>query len=150
MQKKKIAEFYKPILNKEKKQHDTTHEICRCGETKLLSAMMRVDIPCSHQLSIGKPYCTCPTINLKLNVKYEVQLRTEVTPKKKLGELLFEKAAFKVRRRSKCKNKSQIKSSLKPIDVERETQFANGLPKNYFVEVSKGIHKFHDFKKSDK
>ena len=119
--------------------------------------MMRVDIPCSHQLSIGKPYCTCPTINLKLynsfkklNVKYEVQLRTEVTPKKKLEELLTEKAAFEVRRRSKCKNKSLIKSSLKPIDVERETQFVNGLPKNYFVEVSKGIHKFHDFKKSDK
>lgn len=148
------TEFYWPIIDKEIVQYHTTLERCECGETKLLSSMMRIDIPCSHQLRIGKEFPECPVIKLEisnnfkeLKVKYEEQQRTGATSKKKLEEALSEKAVFEVRKRSKCKNKSLIMKSLNPVYVEGETQFANGMPKNFFVTVSDGVHIFKDPKK---
>ena len=63
------------------------------------------------------------------------------------GLSILAQAVATIRKFSKCKNKSHIMDSPNPIDVEGKTQFVNGVPKNLFIEVSKGVHKFHDFKK---
>ena len=136
-------------------QYNTTIDRCECGETKLLSAMFRTDIPCYHQLSIGKEFPTCPHITLdlennykSLKIDYEIRERVVVETPKNLENLFTEKAVTEIRKRSKCKNKTQIMQSINPIEIESETHFAIGKPANFYTEVSKGIHSFHEIKKS--
>ena len=59
--------------------YNTTIDSCECSENKLLSAMMNIDIPCSHRYKMGKQFPECPFIkpvikpqNEKLEIIYNV------------------------------------------------------------------------------
>jgi hypothetical protein len=42
------------IMDKQKEFYHTNLDSCECGETKLISRMMRIEIPCSHIYSMKK------------------------------------------------------------------------------------------------
>jgi hypothetical protein len=42
------------IMDKQKEFYHTNLVSCECGETKLISRMMRIEIPCSHIYSMKK------------------------------------------------------------------------------------------------
>ena len=142
-----------PMIEKEKKQYETTNETCKCGETKLLSAMMRVDIPCSHQINIGKQFPPCPSINLRLTnsyhglkIDYEEHERNADSKTHQLEDILAEKAAREIRKRSKFKNKNEIKKTIDVINIDDESEYASGKPIKFYEEVTKGIHRYSEVK----
>ena len=66
--KRRSTQTYKILIDKESEQYETTKEHCKCGETALISAMMLVDIPCSHRYNKGASF---PSKPIDLSLKYE-------------------------------------------------------------------------------
>ena len=55
-------------IEKQIEYYHTNEYFCDCGETKLLSKMFRIDIPCSHIYKITQKFPKCPeSIILKLS-----------------------------------------------------------------------------------
>ena len=143
------------LIEKESSQYETTIENCKCGETALLSSMMMVDIPCSHRFNKGARFPSkADNIRLRLTkstskLTKEVsitELGTEDEPKD-YNAMINSTAVKTVRKFTKCKNIHKISGQIPAINIEEETNFANGKPIGFFTAVSEGIHKFSDYKK---
>ena len=154
--KRRCSQPYQQLIEKESKQYETTIDTCNCGETKLLSAMMMVDIPCSHRYSKGAAFPSKP-IDLKLKYKNNFQkfvtdfvIEEGHTEKRDFtyADYINEKAAKTVRKFSKEKKLKKIIKAIPKITIDDETQFANGKPLGFHKSVSSGIHLFH--KKNEK
>ena len=50
-----------------KEFYSTTIDHCNCGDNKLVSAIMGIDIPCAHRCSLGATFPQCPKLGLPLN-----------------------------------------------------------------------------------
>lgn len=149
--------FYEQLLIKESAQYNSTKEKCDCGETVLLSAMMRVKLPCSHMIFKGAKFPEIPNINLQLEnnfnkfvVEYEERKRTTEKKKIDLNDFFKQKASATIRKFTSCKKLKVIEPIIKPFAVSDETTFASKMPLSYYSEVSNGIHKLHDYKKKKK
>ena len=102
------SKFYNPLLIKESLQYQSTHEKCACGETILLSAMMRVDLPCSHMLFKGAEFPEQPDININIEnnfngfiVEYEERKRAIERKSTNLDEVFKLKASATIRKFTK-------------------------------------------------
>ena len=150
--------MFKVIVEKEIEQYNTTIESCECGETKLLSSMLLIDLPCSHRMKLGAKFPEIPEkINLTLFnnfqsfvVNYKTVERPPDDKNADINIIVTSMAAKNVRKFSKFKKIAVIEKSIDHIDIADETSFANGMPLGFFKNVSQGIHKFHDFKKGKK
>ena len=67
-----------------------------------------------------------------------------------LDEVFKLKASATIRKFTKCKNLKVIEPTVKTFEIDNETVFASKMTLSYFSEVSKGIHKFHNYNKKSK
>ena len=147
--------IYKRLVEKECEYYHSSNENCECGETKLLSEMMHVDIPCSHRMLLGVPFPPIPEENkiVMINsiegfqIQYCNKERNVDNVNRNLNTVVNEKVAKTVRKFSRFKIIDVIADALQTVDIEEETVFANGMPLKFFKSVSHGIHEFHDKKK---
>ena len=151
---RKCSPFYAQVIEKESKQYETEKEKCACGETSILSAMMMLDIPCSHRMCKGANFPSKPkSLALKLKngfgkliVHLVVEKNEEETTDDNYEKFINRKAAATVRKFCKEKNIDNIKTSLDTIRLDDIEVFANGKPITFFSCVSSGIHQFHTTK----
>lgn len=147
--------IYKRLVEREIEQYHSTIDECKCGETCLLSNMMRVDIPCSHRMLLGAHFPSIPEDNKLelcnsiegLRIDFSIKERNSNGTPKNLNDVVNAKVAKTVRKFSKFKKIDAIADAIPKVDVEEETVFANGMPLKFFTAVSDGIHEFHDKKK---
>ena len=146
--------LYKRLVEKEIEFYGSSSIECECGETQLLSNMLHVDLPCSHRMLLGAAFPSMPEENKLvlinsidgLKIEYCVKERISKNTSISLNKAINEKAAKTVRKFSKFKKINVIAEGIPKIDVEDETAFANGMPLNFFISVSKGIHEYHEKK----
>ena len=153
--KRKCIPINHELIEKESLQYETTKNSCKCGETKLLSSMMLVDLPCSHRVTLGASFPTKPD-NVILRIKnsidslskeFIIEERESTQNAKDYNAHINENAARTIRKFSKFKKIAKIAEDITPIKIQDEVHFANGRPLGFYTSVSQGIHKYHDFKK---
>lgn len=149
--KESALEFQSTMLN-ERQFYNTKHDSCECGETKLLSKMFRIEIPCKHIYSQNFIFPKAPEIKLKLKKStnklafvYDIIETQEVNSEYTLLKSLQFKAVKIVKKYSHFKDQSQIQESLK--DLQINDTFANGLPMSVHEAIFDGIEKFSQLKK---
>lgn len=152
--------FYHKILDKECIQYNTTRDACECGETTLLNAMMRCELPCSHRVHKGAKFNEPPNINLTLSNNFshakhliiEYDEKERVTPRKSndVNSFINSKAVSTIRKFTSCKNVKIISKSIQEVSIDDEDQFVAKMPLNYYTVVSNGIHELHDYRKKKK
>ena len=137
------------------KFYNTNRQTCECGETKLLSRMYRVEIPCTHILSLVPFIKSLPpelTLKLTKNMNELDFTFDEVEIHKGAhidsDEILRRKATKIVRRFSHFKNEGAIREEL--AEITTNDDFANGLPISFHVAVDNGIRKFSAMHKTGK
>jgi hypothetical protein len=54
-----------------RQNYNTTKDHCGCNETKLESAMLGIDIPCVHRVSMGAAFPECPTLKFELKEQWK-------------------------------------------------------------------------------
>lgn len=124
----------------------------------LISAMMLLDISCSHRYNKGAPFTSKPLdlclkyeINFhKLVVDYVIEERQDEQQSRDYSSYINGNAAKTIRKFSKEKKLKKISKSIKQINIDDEVQFANGKPIGFHKCVSDGIHLFHTKKINDK
>ena len=52
------------------KHYKTTANHCFCSENKLISSNLKIDVPCSHRISMGATFQDFPDVFLNLNHQY--------------------------------------------------------------------------------
>ena len=135
------------IMDKQKEFYHTNLDSCECGETKLISRMMRIEIPCSHIYSMKKKFEEIPE-NIKLVISkddnglylnYEVTEIPDVFADSDITKKLQNKAVKTIRRFSHFKQDKVIQEEVSRLQINEE--FANGVPTSYHEFVAAGISK---------
>ncbi len=135
------------IMDKQKEFYHTNLVSCECGETKLISRMMRIEIPCSHIYSMKKKFEEIPE-NIKLVISkddnglylnYEVTEIPDVFADSDITKKLQNKAVKTIRRFSHFKQDKVIQEEVSRLQINEE--FANGVPTSYHEFVAAGISK---------
>ncbi len=152
--------FYQKILEKECIQYNSTHTSCECGETTLLSSMMRTDLPCSHRVHRGAKFNDPPDIKLvlrnnfnrekQLTIEYDEKERVSTTKSSDINFYINSKAVTTIRKFSSCKNVKIIKKSIQEVNVDEDDKFVAKMPLSFYSAVSDGIHQLHDYRKKKK
>ena len=149
--------FYAPILVKELRQYSSPEKSCLCGEVDLLRNMMRVNIPCSHEVFKGAEFPDPPEINLKLSnsfsdfiVTYEEKTRSIQKKTKDFNDFLKKRTTETIRKFSSCKNCAIIEKTVDEYNIDNETRFVSKMPLSFYSAVANGIHNFHDFRQKQK
>ena len=136
------------LLNKQKEFYHTDVGSCQCGETKLISKMMRVEVPCSHIFSLTGKFEELPE-NIKLAISKDgnglrlncefVEIPDSITDSD-IEKRLQNKAVKTIRRYSHFKQDKVIQDEVSGLRVNDE--FANGMPSSYHEAVSAGISRY--------
>jgi hypothetical protein len=82
-----------------------------------------------------------------LIIEYEEKQRDITDKTSDINSIVTAKAVNTIRKFTSCKNVKVISDTIPELDVDEETQFVAKMPLCFYTEVSKGIHKLHDFKK---
>ena len=151
---KETMRMNREAMQDQLKSYESTPSTCKCGETKLLSKMFRIDIPCSHMFYLKREYPKPPEIKLKLakSIQKLVILKEELempdnSSQYTLQSALQSKASRVIRKYSHFKDVALIQNSLPTIEIGEH--FANGLPMSYHEAVATGIEEFTRKKKED-
>lgn len=139
---------YEREMQKEINFFGSTKESCKCGETKLESAMFRVDIPCSHMIACGAEFPSFPDVKLQVcpcwdecKFEYSVTERSiESTPPEKYAKLK-ESIVKTIKRYSHYRNKKDIEQYVETNFVPGG-EYANGRPIEYYTITDRGIRYF--------
>ena len=138
----KELDFYKPKI-----------EECTCGETALVSSMLRLDIPCSHRVFLGAKFPELPKINLILTpsmkgCKFKYTLIDRELPIRETAHLnwLKKSAVEVIKRYSHFKHRSMINSFVED-NFKIGTSFVNGKPVEFYSLVHEGIFHFDNLRK---
>ena len=142
------------IMNQEREYFATTLDSCKCGETKHQSALLRINIPCSHMYSLGALFPPAPDINLVLKSQWSecifkytvIDVQKGSLDQGSLDNLKYQ-ICKNIRRYSHFKDKTQIKDF-----VERHftlcKEYVMGKPITYYEVTHNGIMHFTDFAKN--
>lgn len=146
----KMSALPAAVLTEEKETYETTLLTCKCSEQLVNSNLYRIDIPCSHRLSMGViPTPSISTLHLNINKEKEGKLTI------KMNRISREQ----VDARYKAENEDfyvklavqNIKRYLGPLDKEIITKFVrdriqisrervNGTPLSVIKLISEGIN----------
>ena len=133
------------LMTKQKEFYLTDVDACQCGETKLISKMMRVEVPCSHIFSITGKFEELPE-NIKLIIskdghglclKCELIEIPDTLADSDIEKRLQNKAVKTIRRYSHFKQDKVLPEEVAGLQVNDE--FANGVPTSYHEAVAAGI-----------
>ena len=145
-------------MHRQRIHYSTRINHCNCNENKLESAILAIDIPCTHRLSLGSKFEECPKINIEL----EEQFTTLVFNVNELhanniinqydenqGAIMY---AINIIKRFSCyKNKKDIeKFVIEHYNQDRDTSFLLGEETSLTNLIYKGIHHFTEKKKAQK
>lgn len=143
-------------MEEEKAFYETTETSCKCGETALESAMFRISIPCSHQLSLGVAFPDLSDVKLNLENKWNEcefsftvhQIEHEV-PQFDAIKVLKESMIKNIKKFSHFKNKGRIEEFVENTFDPKEG-FVLGKPLGYYTTIHEGINYFISQKKSNR
>ena len=151
-QKRKILKRVK-MLPKERMEseiqfYETKIDTCLCGDTALMSAMLRINIPCSHRIKLGASFPCLEDVEFELipsttkcTFKYTIIEREPPKTNEEHICWLKNSAISTIRRYSHFKHRSQIKEFVER-NFSLGTSFVNGRPLEYYSLVHKGILEF--------
>ena len=144
----------KQIIRSEIQHYSTNLETneCQCGESKLMSAMLGINLPCSHLYFLKNefPEVHAPPLQLINSTNGELFFEHDITETKKITLNLdyFEKIrrhAYKmIKKYSHNQNKKEITSFVNDNLKFDQTpsEFILGYPIEIFEVIDKGILKF--------
>ena len=64
---KKLKTFTEDKMHLQLGFYATTVDKCSCGDNKLISAILGVDIPCCHRIALGAVFPLCPKLDISLS-----------------------------------------------------------------------------------
>jgi hypothetical protein len=124
---------------------------CSCSETKLASALLGIDIPCSHRVNLGVPFPPCPKANInlresinELSITYNV-LRDDIVARAEIrnGEHEINYIVDAIVRYSGNRDVSAIKMFVeKQYDPVLDAFYINGKRWDVVQLIQEGICKF--------
>ena len=137
-------------LNLQQMFYSTTVDHCNCGENKLMAAILRIDVPCSHRLAKGASFPECP----KLNITPVEQWKTLVVAYNELPEsqdtIAYDEnkgnktyAINIIRRYSGYTKKDEIEQFVNAsFNSDGDECFINGKAVSMIQLIYKGISEF--------
>ena len=144
-------------LNQEIDYYQSTRDRCFCGENKLLSSILGIDIPCSHRHHLGAVFPDCPTITpvisqqwLSLELKFEI-LNEERNPVQDNPDYYDKKYCIdQIRRFSHFKNKDKIKAFVESKYHHDGSSFIGKKPISVIQLITEGIFYFTTLRNNEK
>ena len=151
-QKRKIMKRVKMLpqetMENEIHFYETTINKCLCGETVLMSAMLRIDLPCSHRVVLGAVFPCLDAVEFdlipsttKCAFKFTVLEREPPSTAVEHVSWLKNSAISTIKRYSHFKHRSLIREFVDK-NFTIGTSFVNGRPLEYYSLIHKGILDF--------
>ena len=150
--KKRAGMLDNERLEAESKYYETTNDNCLCSENKVMSAMLGVNLPCSHRIRRGEPIPKCPSIAPfitnqwnELHIEFEIIPQEEPLPARTTEYYDKKMAVNMIKRCSKYKSTEKIQEYVdehysqfpKPIE-----SFLNNHPDELIDMINAGINYF--------
>ena len=146
--KYRAKKYAGPNIQDQIRRFNSTIDSCECGETKLQSALLRINIPCSHQYTLGAEFPSLPIVNLELipqwtkcEFAYSIVNAERRLPV--IGEIdqLKTQCAKIIKRYSHFKNKAKIEEYV-AAHMRYGSDFVLGKPIGYYEVTHSGILHF--------
>ncbi|NLZ73129.1 MAG: hypothetical protein GX905_04840 [Bacteroidales bacterium] len=132
------------------KYYSTTIDNCNCSENRLESAMLGVDLPCSHRVYLGASFPACPKIKPTVKRqwdKLEISFN-HVLPDSAEGALSLivqdiNYAVKSIKRFSHYKDTAKIEEYVKSkYNVKEECYFILNIPVSVMQIITEGVGRF--------
>ena len=137
-------------MKKKQDFYHTTLSSCSCGENKLTSAQLNINIPCSHRCALGAVFPETPKLEIELNKQWnELKVAYNVIPLTQEIHAYDENRGIKayavniIRKYSGYKHKEEIEKFVNEnYEGEEETCFISGIEVSVIQMIYEGISKF--------
>lgn len=145
-------------MTAQKKFYDTTIDHCNCSDNKLVSKMMKIDIPCHHRLSSGATFPECPIFRLSLEDEFDF-LDDSIKPFTEEEELNETEEFYRnkqyaiklIKRYSHFKDTEKIEQFVNfSCCSENDSAFILGKPVSLIQLIDEGISYFTDMRDKTK
>ena len=154
---KQVKRIENQRMLEERSFYNTTFVSCDCGENKLTSALLGIDIPCSHRVSMGAPFQPCPIVNLSISQQWKsLIIDKHILPAEPLANPgtmeEFDKNFIKaqIKRFSKYKNVDEISSYVEEHYKHDGRSFVGHQPFSVINMITEGSSYFQTIKYQQK
>ena len=139
----KMCEFYK-----------TTQKNCLCSENKLISANLKIDVPCSHRISKGETFLEFQKINLNLTYQFDQleEIHDILQPEEIIQNETTDEINFIIKSIqffSKYRKENDIKSFVEEHYTANNGFFINNQKVSVIQLIEDGIFHFQELKKEN-
>lgn len=159
LSKKKTIDHYRKIvltrIDLESESYNTKEDYCDCSENKLLSEILRIDVPCCHRLNLGAQFPPCPEIilnrhsnNNDLKVIFNILEEDLTNPENSVSTSDKKYAVEMIHRYGKMKDRKKITTFVDDnYNIKDDEQFIQCKPCSVHNLINDGILHFQENKK---
>ena len=137
--------------------YGSTIQSCRCNENKLVSSMLRIDMPCCHRHILGAPFPACPVVRPRIELQWDQLVisynvlppENDITP----HDVHFSEKKYivdQIKKYSKFKDISQIEEYVNMNYTLDQSQYIDARPLSAIQLITEGVFIYANMQKQAK